>query len=684
MSRRAFAWAVLLWVLLPSALIAQERWLRGKVVRQGEHGETIPEVNLTVRIEEAGNTDTTTSGGLFRIMLPDVFKPGDRVTLHIDKPGWRIHLPVAGETRVFADLQKELVEVRLLPVGSPLFLSHHHLEKLVQDLAEKSKQQLTVDNKPVDFSRAIKDWAVKYGFSAQQAKAEIDKWIAEVKANEDDPAKLGLAAFAEKKFGQASQLFTTSAEQKTQRLAEVRHEEDTLIEEIVRDFRRAGDAHANNYRFDAALSAYERALSYVTKAHKPQLWAATLTDIGGAHWQRGIRTTGTAIHDHLTAATQAYRQALEVRTRTDLPQDWATTQNNLGNALADQGNRTAGERGTQLLAEAVTAYRQALEVFTRTDLPQQWATTQNNLGNALADQGRRTAGERGTQLLAEAVTAYRQALEVRTRTDLPQDWATTQNNLGITLVDQGRRTAGERGTQLLAEAVAAYRQALEVRTRTDLPQQWAQTQNNLANTLLLLQDWPNAALSYVNVLHVYPDDRQAYQTASYLYHERLFQFPEAFTVNQQWIERHPDDLAALSDFAEKHFTTERFAECAQRLAALLAHPDMEPQVRVALQAITIANLLALDKATGVPDAIDTMLETIGQQPEDFQVTWTFQGTLYFIRQYMPLAPYRDWLQQWFHAFAATDRQSTVMRLEVNTGKLPCWEKVSPLEWLVSR
>ena len=620
MSRRAFAWAVLLWVLLPSALIAQERWLRGKVVRQGEHGETIPEVNLTVRIEETGNTDTTTSGGLFRIMLPDVFKPGDRVTLHIDKPGWRIHLPVAGETRVFADLQKELVEVRLLPVGSPLFLSHHHLEKLVQDLAEKSKQQLTVDNKPVDFSRAIKDWAVKYGFSAQQAKAEIDKWIAEVKANEDDPAKLGLAAFAEKKFGQASQLFTTSAEQKTQRLAEVRHEEDTLIEEIVRDFRRAGDAHANNYRFDAALSAYERALSYVTKAHKPQLWAATLTDIGGAHWQRGIRTTGTAIHDHLTAATQAYRQALEV--------------------------------------------------FTRTDLPQQWATTQNNLGNALADQGNRTAGERGTQLLAEAVAAYRQALEVRTRTDLPQQWAQTQNNLGITLADQGRRTAGERGTQLLAEAVTAYRQALEVRTRTDLPQQWAQTQNNLANTLLLLQDWPNAALSYVNVLHVYPDDRQAYQTASYLYHERLFQFPEAFTVNQQWIERHPDDLAALSDFAEKHFTTERFAECAQRLAALLAHPDMEPQVRVALQAITIANLLALDKATGVPDAIDTMLETIGQQPEDFQVTWTFQGTLYFIRQYMPLAPYRDWLQQWFHAFAATDRQSTVMRLEAARANFP--------------
>src|SRR5262249_53179921 len=328
---------------------------RGKVVHLGEHEEKVPEVNLTVTIEENGNSDTTTSQGMFRIVLPDIFKPGDKVTLRVDKDGWRIYLPVEGEIRIPADLRKEVVEVQLLPVGSKLFLSHNHLEKLFQDLAEKSKQQLTPDNKPVDFSRAIKDWAVKYGFSAQQAKEEIDKWIAEVKANEDDPYKLGLAAFAEKNFRKASQLFNESAEQKTKQLAEVRQEEGTLIEEIVRDFRRAGDSHANNYMFDDALKAYERALSYVTQEHKPQLWAATLNDIGGAHWQRGIRAAGTAIHDHLTAAIQAYRQALEVYTRPDLPQQWAMTQNNLGNALVDQGKSTAGERGTQLLAEAVAA-----------------------------------------------------------------------------------------------------------------------------------------------------------------------------------------------------------------------------------------------------------------------------------------------------------------------------------------
>src|SRR5262249_41976389 len=155
-----------------------------------------------------------------------------------------------------------------------------------------------------------------------------------------------------------------SGEQKAQELAEARKKEDTLTEETVRAFRSAGDAHMHSYMFEEALTAYERALRYVTKEHNPHLWAATLHDIGAAHRQRGIRVAGTAIHAHLTAAIQAYRQALEVRTRTDLPQQWAATQTSLGNVLRAQGARTAGERGTQLLAEAEAAYRQALEVRT--------------------------------------------------------------------------------------------------------------------------------------------------------------------------------------------------------------------------------------------------------------------------------------------------------------------------------
>ena len=567
--------SVLLLVLLPGGLGAQERWLRGVVVRLGEHNEKLPEANIPIRLYGHGNPTHTDSYGAFRLTLPDIFKAGEKVTLEVDKPDWRIHYPLEGETRVPADLAKEVVEVRLAPKGSGVFLTHDALEKFILGLSEKAKQQVTPEGQPekIDLSRYIKEWAVKYGFGVQQVQAEVDKWIAEVENNQNDLYKLGLAAFARKNFGAASQLFHDSAEQKAKRLEEVKQKEQQLTEEVVRDYRLAGDAHYSNYAFASALHAYQQALHFASREQMPTLWAATMVDIGSANDALGIRASGSAIHSYLSAAVQAYHQALEVYTREHLPQ--------LGHDAEQPGQcaaraRESDGRGT---GAAVGRRRHGLPAGPGGPHPRapaaNWATTQNNLGIALGEQGSRTGGAQGVQLLAAAVTAYQQALEVYTREHLPQDWATTQNNLGIALQEQGSRTGGAQGVQLLADAVTAYQQALEVRTREHLPLQWAQTHNNLARTYVALEDWPNAAASYANVLQIYPDYTEAYEAASRLYHEVLFQFPIAFALNQQWVERHPEDWSALSDFAEKHFTTGRFSECAERLATLLANPEIE-------------------------------------------------------------------------------------------------------------
>jgi tetratricopeptide (TPR) repeat protein len=340
---------VLLWVLVPASLWAQERWLRGEVIRIGGNGEKLPEVNVTVIMKQTGDRDTTDSRGRFRVFLPNAFKAGEKVILDVEKPDWRIQYPLDGEAQIPDDLQKTLVEVRLLPVGSKLFWTHDRIEKFIQDTAEQSKQQVKPEGRPeeFDFSRYIKDWAAKYGFNAQQAGEEIDKWIADIEKNQNDLYKLGLAAFAKKNFGEASILFNESAELKAKKLEAVKQQEKTLTDEVVRDFRLTGDAHYNNYAFDQALQAYQRPLRYVAKEQTPQLWAAIMLDIGKTHTALGNRTTGLEIHRHLNAAVQAYNQTLEVYTRETLTQQRAITQNNLGNALQDQGIRTSGERGTR-------------------------------------------------------------------------------------------------------------------------------------------------------------------------------------------------------------------------------------------------------------------------------------------------------------------------------------------------
>jgi tetratricopeptide (TPR) repeat protein len=581
-------------LLLPVLLLAEERLLKGQVVLVKEHDETVAvEEGLEVTFKERGDKVRTKAQGLFRLFLPDVYKAGERITLLVDKSDWRIQYPLEGEVRIPADLEKELVEIRLLPVGSKKFWSADRIEKFIQDTAEQAKQQVRLEGSPkdIDFSRYIKDWAAKYGFNPQEAKAEIDKWIAEVQKNQDDLTKLGLAAFAEKKFGKAHDLFQESGNAKAERLEAVRQQEQTLTEETVRDFRLAGDAAYNGYDFAKALASYQRALSYVSKEKQPLLWAAAFHDVGRANNELGIRVEGQAAQQHLQ--------------------------------------------------EAVTAYRQALEVYTREQLPQDWATTQNNLGNALGDQGIRAGGEAGQRLLAEAVAAFQQALKVRTREQLPQDWAMTQNNLGTALSDQGIRTGGEAGQRLLGEAVAAFRHTLEVYTREQLPYYWARTQANLVKALVALEDWANATATAAELWHADPDNQQAYGTLRVLYSEKLFQFAEAFAIDQQWLERHPDDVAVQANFAEVHLTTDRFVEAKTRLADLLAKSMLEPQTRIALQALEIATLLALDDKSALPSKLTALHEAVTAKP-DAVGGWTFAGTKHFIGQRAALAS-QTWL-----------------------------------------
>ena len=185
----------------------------------------------------------------------------------------------------------------------------------------------------------------------------------------------------------------------------------------------------------------------------------------------------------------------------------------------------------------------------------------------------------------QAVEAYKNALEVRTRKDLPQHWANTQNNLGSALRDQGIRTGGSEGARLLGQAVKAYKNALDVRTSTDLPQDWAVTQNNLAKAYYCLEDWESSSVCYVNVLEIYPDYREAFNTACYLYHDKIFRFSEAFELSRKWLEKHPDDVDALADFTEQHLTSGRFAELETLVKPLLSNPDLESSSRIALRAI---------------------------------------------------------------------------------------------------
>jgi tetratricopeptide (TPR) repeat protein len=406
-----------------------------------------------------------------------------------------------------------------------------------------------------------------------------------------------------------------------------------------------------------SVEAFRGALKVYTREQLPQQWAATQNNLGMVLSSQGERLKGAKGVNLLAQSVEAYREALKVRTREQLPQQWAMTQNNLGTVLCSQGERLDGAEGVKLLAQSVEAFREALKVHSREQLPQQWAATQNNLGNVLRTQGERLERAEGMNLLTQAIEACREALKVRTREQLPQDWAMTQNNLGMVLSAQGERLEGAEGMKLQAQAVEAYRLALKVMTREQLPQLWVTTQNNLAGAYYLLRNWLGAAESYANVLTLYPDDEEAYSRLSAIYHEALFKFEEAFALNQQWLARHPDDISAQADFAERHFTTGRFAECGRRISALLTRPEVSVSVKTVLRAIEIANLLALGQSKQVPARMKALIAEVSSQAAEFKVTWSFDGTRHFIGKNEKPSPYRAWLGKLFDALAGKDREA---------------------------
>jgi tetratricopeptide (TPR) repeat protein len=244
---------------------------------------------------------------------------------------------------------------------------------------------------------------------------------------------------------------------------------------------------------------------------------------------------------------------------------------------------------------------------------------------------------------------------------LPQKWAMTQNNLGNGLRSQGERVSGEESVRLLEQAVDSCLQALTIYTRDDFPRQWAVTENNLARTYWRLRNWREAAEAYVCVLGMYQDNQEAYSRATSAYHDLLFRFQEAFELDRQWVVRHSDDVSARVNFAEKHFTTGRFNDFEQQFKAILAKPGIQPSAKIALQAVEIANSLALGQPRQACARLDSIIEQIGQQPPEFKVEWSFAGTRHFIGQHEKLARYRAWLDELFDAITLNETRDKILR-----------------------
>ena len=109
----------------------------------------------------------------------------------------------------------------------------------------------------------------------------------------------------------------------------------------------------------------------------------------------------------LEAAVAAFEKALTVRTRERMPQDFALTSRNMGIVARNLGSRT-GELAW--FDRAISAYRDALAILDPDRTPIDWGQTQGALGIAALARAQVSGDRSDLEIARDAFMAANEAL----------------------------------------------------------------------------------------------------------------------------------------------------------------------------------------------------------------------------------------------------------------------------------
>src|SRR5262249_22630222 len=160
-----------------------------------------------ISVPEFGAGALTNDQGLFRVSLPSGAHPGQEITIRQDRKDYAICSPLFGKQLIPADLTRP-VPIRMLPLSSKLFWTHERIEafstRTADESARKPRERRSGET---DLSSYLDELGRHYGFTQEEIKREIGKWIETARQDQADFHKLGMAAFAEKRFHLAGENF---------------------------------------------------------------------------------------------------------------------------------------------------------------------------------------------------------------------------------------------------------------------------------------------------------------------------------------------------------------------------------------------------------------------------------------------------------------------------------------------
>ncbi|MEZ6098147.1 MAG: helix-turn-helix transcriptional regulator [Pirellulaceae bacterium] len=434
-----------------------ETMLRGRLIRAGanEHDQH-PVAEIEVRLF-GGDKSISDEDGYFQIHIPASanYRAGDMVKLCLHSEEWLIQHPLQGEFRLPSN-PSEIIEFRVLPKGSKLFLSHEELEAfLAQGLVGSNIMPLGTR---IASPRAALERVFKLsGYSDDIANLEIDGWVGEVEDSGGDIFQQGLAAHIAGDSKRAAALFDQNADA---------NEERALLSREL-----AGDARVQQRDFVGALAAYRRTLKLLKGDRSDKYLRTRLSNkIACTEWSLAVRGDAATASAHLDNAVRLLTPLVNAERMS--PPETAMIRHTLGRIYTVMAVQHTGGKATYFFDKANEALKVAYELYQF--VPEEQGSVEYDrtyLWMKQAEQENKTSGRARLELASNACS---NALALYSADLYKVERAAIQLRHGDVQAELALRSTGETAIEHVEMALNyCLSKASQVFSREQSPEEWA-------------------------------------------------------------------------------------------------------------------------------------------------------------------------------------------------------------------
>lgn len=511
-----------------------------------------------------------------------------------------IYQPADGQLIGVIGPTVKTITVSLLPKGTAKLLEQPGLaqallHRMALQIARQQKQikalqgqpgatgQPPVGSQKPDLGAALDEWASTNGFSSEQVKVMVQKWVDEIekKGGAARKEELGLAESALQHYDNAAHLFhqasdadlqeanavteqlqaenarlkTLEAQLKTAQAAQQALHDKRLssLQNMLDHRKEEADAYQAGDKYHQAAQALQSTAATLATVHAAdpgdkdlhELWLDAVSDVADAIGDEEEKAEGDEAEGKIPVGSQAVvllhqlEETDELLAREHLAlddqADAASAEDKLADALSDEAGYVSEDKALILAGQIITAYSNALEAYTKSGNADDSLRTQMNLAATWMEIGESQSGRQKAASFNEAVQGYQKAVDACAKARSNEcDQLKPEIALGQALKEEGQPAAAEKALALFDQAVQTYRQELATyqnklqayartygRQDSTTLQLWADTEHHLGDAL------EKEAMVVTNdkALSLFDQAVQAYQHAHEYYTK--VQIPES-------------------------------------------------------------------------------------------------------------------------------------------------------------